>query len=647
MTQSPEFLNGETGGPDEPDHPAGRIIGRPTVSRVPFFLIYLVLVPVLCIILLYINEPAPAVAVAASLLVVSGIRRARKARFRIGLRPEHAVRAVEAGAGERFDRLLLRFPPFLRLHAFFLRWYTRDIPASGKAVAPKAVATRIIRWFALTLISSIAVSLALFHFTGMIFAFLFLGLPPGVFFIRMTSLRGSAKQRASKIEGELFFFVTFCDIMEQMGRGLNGALEMVQKEAASLFPAARTESLIISREMDVFYKSLDGVLRNVAAIHPSVPFREYINGYLTSQSAGGRGPVEYIHERLREYAVTTKQKMEAYGSKTEMLATVGSFGLVMFPIFIVIGGIFLDPQTLFFLGIFGVLFTPIIIVMLIQAVLSMSPVPPVRLKVPRYPIYAAAGAGLACFILGREPWEIAIYPLMVWSVYNFILCKDSLLSRRKLERSLPVFIRDINQRIRSKPSFFVAFMEIERLAPYTPEFNDTLREIKRKTVLGKGISRALMESRTGSWLADSILMLLAFAARSGHVTESVLERLAQFCSHYLESRATMSEKTMTALMTGYMGSIIVVMMILMIPIMSFEQFAALDELVDADLTPTFDMSGAVGDVNLVLVVVGAFSSMSLVCTIRYSTMLFSLHPAILLAAIAGLLYYDRYVGISL
>jgi len=95
----------------------------------------------------------------------------------------------------------------------------------------------------------------------------------------------------------------------------------------------------------------------------------------------------------------------------------------------------------------------------------------------------------------------------------------------------------------------------------------------------------------------------------------------------------------------------VVMMIIMIPVMSFDQFAALDVLtgdaaaVAPDATHMgYDTGGLLAELNLVLVVVGAFCSMVLVSQIRYATVLHSLHTGVLLAVITGMLYYDRLAG---
>jgi len=130
-----------------------------------------------------------------------------------------------------------------------------------------------------------------------------------------------------------------------------------------------------------------------------------------------------------------------------------------------------------------------------------------------------------------------------------------------------------------------------------------------------------------------------------------LDRLAMFGSHHLETRSQIAANTTTPLMTGYMGSVIVIMMILMIPVISFEQFAVTftDVLTGSDLNPHNDAATQhlLAELNLVLVVIGAFCSMFLISQIRYATVLHSLHTGILLLVISGMLYYDRFVGVGL
>ena len=550
---------------------------------------------------------------------------------------------------------MLRFGVIGRMHRYLAGRYARDIPAAGIAASPRQKAAESVGATLLGVIPAVCISAVLYVITGMPYAFLFLAAPPALFFMKGMGLRDAARKRAAGADSELFFFAIYCDIMEKTGRGLHGAFEALGGGGGSMFPAMYRESLIIRREMRVFSRSFADVLHDLGTAHPSAAFRDFLRGYAVSQTTGGVGTSAYLHERLREYHTAARQRMDAYASMAEMLATIGSFGLAMFPIFVVVGGIMMDQYTLLFLCGFGILAVPAITTVMVARAATASPVPAGRIPVRRAPVAAAGAIGVACFVLGMSSswWEITVVPLAAWCVTNHCMARGRLAGMSNLERSVPSFVRDINQKMRSNPSFFAAFTSAEAMAPYTAQFNDILRNVRSRVLLGVEISRALREVRTGSWLADCVMTLMAQAARSGSVTPAVLDRLALFASHHIETKKEMSAKTATPLMTGYMGSVIVVMMIIMIPVMSFDQFAALDVLAGTAAGPAaapdapylgYDAGGLLAELNLVLVVVGAFCSMVLVSQIRYATILHSLHTGVLLAVIAGMLYYDRLAG---
>ncbi|MDE0266328.1 MAG: type II secretion system F family protein [Thaumarchaeota archaeon] len=552
---------------------------------------------------------------------------------------------------------MLRFGVIRRMHRYLEGRCARDIPAAGIAASPRQKAAESVGATLLGVIPAVCISAVLYAATWMPYAFLFLAAPPALLFMKSMGLRDVARKRAAGADSELFFFAIYCDIMEKTGRGLHGAFEALGGSGSgSMFPAMYRESLIIRREMRVFSRSFADVLHGLGTAHPSAAFRDFLRGYAVSQTTGGVGTAAYLHERLREYHTAARQRMDAYASMAEMLATIGSFGLAMFPIFVVVGGIMMDQYTLLFLCGFGILAVPAITTVLVARAASASPVPAGKIPVRRVPVAAAGAAGVACFLLGMSSWwEITAVPLVVWCAANHCMSRGRLAGMSSLERSVPSFVRDINQKMRSNPSFFAAFASAEAMAPYTTQFNEVLRGVRSRILLGIEISRVLQEVRTGSWLADCVMTLMAQAARSGSVTPAVLDRLALFASHHIETKKEMSAKTATPLMTGYMGSVIVVMMIIMIPVMSFDQFAALDVLAGTALgaaaapdAPYFghDAGGLLAELNLVLVVVGAFCSMVLVSQIRYATILHSLHTGVLLAVITGMLYYDRLAGVA-
>ena len=552
---------------------------------------------------------------------------------------------------------MLRLGIVRRAHRYLAGRYSRDIPIAGIAASPRQRATESVGAALLSVIPAVCASAILYAVTGMPYALLFLSAPIVLFFMRGMGLRDIARKRASGADSELFFFAIYCDIMEKTGRGLHGAFEALRDGGGGpMFPAMYRESLVIRREMRVFSRSFADVLHDLGATHPSAAFRDFVRGYAVSQTTGGVGTSAYLHERLREYHTAAKQRMDAYASTAEMLATVGSFGLAMFPIFVVVGGIMMDQYTLLFLCASGILAVPAVTAVLVARAAAASPVPAGRIPVRRMPVAAAGAAGAACLLLGMSWWETAAVPLVVWCIANHCMSRGRLAGMSNLERSVPAFVRDINQKMRSNPSFFAAFVSTEGMAPYTEQFNGVLRKVKSRVLLGVEISRALGDVRTGSWLADCVMALMAQASRSGSVTPAVLDRLALFASHHVETKREMSAKTATPLMTGYMGSVIVVMMIMMIPVMSFDQFAALDVLAgtapDAETVSDasylgYDLGGLLEELNLVLVVVGAFCSMVIVSQIRYATILHSLHTGVLLAVITGMLYYDRLAGVAL
>ncbi len=578
-----------------------------------------------------------------------------------------SVGSVQGGG--RTVRILMKYGAVRKAHDWFAERIAADVPVAGVAVSPRVKAAEAVGQVAYAAPPSVAAAVLLFLIVGSPLALACMAAPALVYFARLYGLRDKIRRRAQDVESELFFFVIFCDIMEKTGRGLFGAFEAVRdagsgaaaaggedpggKKGRNLFPALHREALIIRREMEVFMRSFGDMLHELGYMHPSTEFRDFLRGYAVSQNTGGVGTAAYLSEKLREYHVAAKMRMESYVSTAEMLATVGSFGLVMFPMFVVVGGIMIDGSTLLFMCAFGIMLIPIIILMLIKKASAASPVPAPSVKLDRRPLIAAGAAGAACAVLQMEWWECVAIPLIVWSIANHVASRRLIAGAAGLEKSIPAWIRDIGQKTRSNPSFFAAFKATEGTGAYTKQFNSVLRAIKSQVSLGVTMSQAMQDARTGSWLADCVMRLMSHASKSGSVTPAVLERLALFASQYLETKQEMASKTVNSLMTGYMGSIIVVMMLLMIPSMSFDQFGAYEEILQTgasgvNLTdPTYDPGSLVADLNLVLVVVGGFCSMMLVTQIRYSTVLYSLHTGALLTAITALFLYDKYVGVSL
>ncbi len=629
---------------------------------------------------------------------------------------------------------LVHTPLIKKVYTYFLREYTKDIPLAGISASPRHTATistvnTILlipisaicvicgTQFILPLILSNMIQPTLQHIlTPFIAILLIVIIPTSYYFSKLHGLRDYIKRRKKSVDGEIFFFTVYCDVVEKTGKGLRGAFEMLRLEGMSddpytntnskksthnhLFPSMYKEACIIHREIQVFSKSFIDIIRHTSSIHPSNNFKDFLRGYIISQESGGTGASIYLQEKLREYHNAAQRKLDSYGNTSEMLATVGSFGLVMFPIFIVVGGIIIPPATLLFVCVFGIIVIPIMIIFLIRMAQKMNPIQTPKIKLPLLPIVAAVVVGMGLFVLSilladmmqlstigsdivvvddgsggsgsggsgsggsgndndgnittplfSSYWEIIVIPLILWSIINYSFTKHQLYGMSKLEKSIPDFIRDINQKTKSNPSFYAAFTSIESASPYTKQFNHMLHMIKSQLLLGANMANVLSKVHTNSWLCNCTMRLLSYAVRTGSVTPAVLDRLSMFVSHYLESRKNLAEKTATPLMTGYMGSIIVVMMILMIPMANFDvSFGTglnpsnTGEDIILNNTGGFDPHHMLSELNMILVIIGAFCSMVLIAQIRYGTILHSMHTGILLAIITAIFYYDRYAG---
>jgi len=616
-------------------------------------------------------------------------------------------------------KIIAKYKKAQQAHDYFLKSYGSDVLRAGVSSSPRAAAIRTMFLCILVAGPAGIVGCAILAATGIIGAWsplLILAAPLPccmLFVIRLYSLRDRISKRASGVDRELFFFSIYCDIIEQTGRGLYGAFMLLleqqpdedeandpatknnsrnnkkvtdnkavrkrkinfgkrapknktaartsvstppkEKKSAELFPSMFAEARVIRRNILVFSKSFLDILYDTGVKHPSAEFRDFLRGYAVTQTTGGTSTKQFLHEKLREYQVAEKLRMDSYASKSEMLATVGSFGLVMFPIFITIGGIMIPPATLLLMCGAGLVGIPFAIMILAKIANGMSPVKAGEQKVQKVPIILAGATGAvgALFVLLLSGvfavWEVVSVVIIVWAFSNFVMARGQLGEMERLERSVPAFVRDITQKMKSDPSFFSAFKSVEQVEGYTPEFNSVLHQIKSKVNVGVNISEALATSKTGSWLADCVLRLLSYAVRTGSVTPVVLEKLAMFGSHHQETRKQIAAQTATPLMTGYMGAIIVVMMLQMIPVSSFEDFAGgFDHIIQGE---TIDVTGAdegqqqlLTELNLVLVVVVAACSMFLVSQIRYATVLHSLHTGILTIVVMIVLEYGKYTA---
>jgi len=518
----------------------------------------------------------------------------------------------------------------------------KDIEPSGIAKSISDVSMNNLKIILASIIFSVIVSIILFLVTYSLVSFLLLFLPVIVFTINRYELRSPIHQRKNGVEKELLFFSIFCDIMDNTQSKIYHIFEIIIHDDSELFPYIRKEGIIIQRDVVAFGDSSLHALRNLANIHPSKLFSEFIQGYLTSQSAGGRDTGDYLAEKTREYQVLLQQKMASYTETSDGITQMVSFGLIMYPIMIVLSSTMTTGENILLMIIFGFFFIPVIIFVLIRKIESISPFSNDHIPLFKIPVILSTVVFLVCIIIQLEYWEMLIIPLIVWSITNYMMIRNRLVQNTNIDKSIPRFVRDINQNMLSGSSFFKSFNVIQEKKSYTNEFNVILDTIRKDVQFGEQLYNSMLKIYTTSHLSKLIIKIISHTAKSGEITPAIMEKLAIFSNNYIESKNEIANKTAISVILCYMGSLIVVVLVIMIPSVNMGDFTKIiDEINDVNLDETLT------SMNLMLVIITSFMSMILVSKIRYGTIQHSLNNGVVLIMILVILYYNKIVGLSI
>ena len=222
------------------------------------------------------------------------------------------VKTIKKTKLDMVNEVLLGVSLFKKFNSYFGEKYSKDIEPSGVAKSISDVSMNNLKIILASIVFAVVVSMILFLVTYSVISFLLLFLPVIVFTINRYELRSPIHQRKNGVEKELLFFCIFCDIMDNTQSKIYHIFEIIIKDDSGLFPWIRKEGIILQRDVLAFGDSSLHALRNLADIHPSKLFSEFIAGYLTSQSAGGRDTGDYLAEKTREYQVLLQQKMSSY-----------------------------------------------------------------------------------------------------------------------------------------------------------------------------------------------------------------------------------------------------------------------------------------------------------------------------------------------
>ena len=556
-----------------------------------------------------------------------------------------SVTSIKSTKGDMIDELLLSVSLFSKLNDFFKKGYLKDLELSGTQKSLSNASIKNLKMVLISSVFSIVITTILLLTTQNILSFGFLLFPVMVFLVNRYELKSIISQRKNGVEKELLFFSVFCDIMDNTQSQLYRVFEKLKDDKTlGFFPFMKKEAVLL----DLFVKFGDSpftALQTISSIHPSKIFTEFIHGYMTSESVGGKETGNYIEEKTREYQVILKQKTDSFISTSNYIAIFSAFLSMMYPLMAVFFGMFASSNDVLMMIITGLFFMPLITFILIKKIDVISPFDNDDIPLYKIPILIPIPIFILCIIINLSYWEIVLYPLMAWSIVNYLMIAKKLSINSNIDKAIPRFVRDMNQSMLGHYSFYQAFQRIRGKSTYTKDFDKILHNIGNEISSGKQLSDVMLEVKTNTSLSKLVLKIISFIAKSGEVTETIMEKLAVFSSHYLEKKQNMLVKTNESIFIAYAGIIILLFVLLVIPEMNISGISNIMNNMYVDDEIQLDES--LESLNMVLVIVMSFLSMMLVSKIRYNTIKHSLHCGIILLIITGVLSYQKYIGFDI
>ena len=496
------------------------------------------------------------------------------------------------------DTLVLAFKPILRtrllqrLEDMVEERIKRHILRSGTAENPRVLGIKSVLYPMIGLIitvpaaiittvvyDSVTIAPALFV------PVLFLSL---LYFI---ILRFKADERRIGVENEIAPFATLASIMESVNVSLFSTLSMITKSPSDIFPMIRKEGRRV-QNITCLGRSPIAALMELADSHPSIVFRNFLEGYISSFNTGGTDTSAYLQEQSRRFFGFMQMRMTRYAKQADMIAQLILTLMLLLPmmglsmVFFATGSI-AETVMLMMIATF-----PFITIILIIMVHSSQP----KRMDSIHTSWIVFVVGLAVvgvvYVLRDQVWEAVGAGITAGSFLNMAFVRKSLADSASAESQLPEFTRqmarlknigiDIMNGIRQMRQEISYMQGSKRSATkFGKTFDEIIDRLYRTMVAGSSFDQAISKIPIPSWNTRLVFFILGKVHESGGGTAKTLDDIARWVTEYEDARKEMMANLRASLMTAFVGPVLMVM-ILSISNQLTDKFAEISE-VSADL----------------------------------------------------------------
>lgn len=423
-----------------------------------------------------------------------------------------------------------------------------DVLFSSEFESPVVVSTRYTALFLIALTVCVPFAVAGVIITKQfVFAGL-LGLPVVFLFLPLVSYKNKKSDFSKALLDELPFFASIATIMSSAGLTLFSAFERVSR--SPVFRAFRSESLIITRDVELFGRAPLDALNERARRHPNRMYASFLSGYTAIVKSGGSVET-YLIERVREYLEWLSFRWRQYAEKTSFLGEMMILMFFLVPVFLILGSALGVSFLSALLPVLPVVFGGV----LYSSVIANRPRYPDAIKANVWlPISLAAACSFAVFFVLRIPYLSIGLGLGVFAAGIAFQTVPQIRQINDVEETLPLFIRDLTEYRKVGYDVLRSLekvgSEAEKGRAYRAGFKAVLRDFLNQLKLGRAVSQ--LSARTGSWLGRFVFFSVQALAEAGNVTPALLEQLHEFTYRFIDAKKRTKSTMNTFKIMGFL-----------------------------------------------------------------------------------------------
>ena len=416
---------------------------------------------------------------------------------------------------------------------------------------------------------------------------LIMGLIPLFIFIAMLVKPAAAiSSRRNDVESELPFFAAYVATLARAGIPVEVVIERVAK--LKIFKALRVEAQRILREIKYFgYDPLSAIEKAVRN-HPSVRFRDFLLGYVTTLRTGG-DVLHYLEIRTQELF---QSKIDELRTLTERMGTFlelyivlgvivgttlltffavsGVLGVVAGPILPVGGGGGLMPY------LFNFLILPLLGIFILYTAHATQPKTPVVILRPYVNLMVSIPLAAIVFMLALA--ISGAYPILYGKVtqYNVMATlvsltialmvailppwwsyRKELLGTRGITRATANFLRDLAEVRKTGLSPEKSIIQLS-LRDYG-SLNPVIRKAASALQVGISLERALARAVRGIkvWFPIAVMRFLSDAVMVGGGAPETIEALARYANTLAEIEIELKRRLRAYVLLPYFGAVMI------------------------------------------------------------------------------------------